>query len=331
MRCASVIIPNWNGQELLGPCLQSLYRQEFDDFQTILVDNGSTDGSVGFVRENFPQVTIISFPENRGFSAAVNAGIRASEGRYVGLLNNDTEVDSLWLRELVAALDANPQLGSVASKLLFHSDPQSVNSAGDEFSVFGVPYQRRWLRGDRERFNEPRLVFSACGAAALYRRELFDKIGLFDEVFFAYQEDVDLGFRSQLAGYKCLYVPTAVVYHKYHASLASASSLRLYLKERNKYFVLVKNLSGKLCLMCLPLILLQEALSFFLAIRGGHLAAYWQARRDLWTYLPHMLRERRRIRAIRAVDDHYIRGLLSFKEPVRIFLSQCRGAVARAT
>ena len=125
MRCASVIIPNWNGQELLGPCLQSLYRQEFDDFQTILVDNGSTDGSVGFVRENFPQVTIISFAENRGFSAAVNAGIRASDARYVGLLNNDTEVDALWLRELVAALDSNPQLGSVASKVLFHSDQGS--------------------------------------------------------------------------------------------------------------------------------------------------------------------------------------------------------------
>jgi GT2 family glycosyltransferase len=327
LKRASVIIPNWNGQELLGPCLESLYRQDFSDFETILIDNGSRDGSVAFVRDHFPQVTIIGFGENRGFSAAVNAGILASEGRYIALLNNDTEIDRLWLKELVATLDANPEVGSVASKVLFHSDPHTVNSAGDEFSVFGVPYQRRLMRGDRDHFNEPRYVFSACGAAALYRRELFEKIGLFDEVFFAYQEDVDLGFRSQLAGYKCLYVPTAIVYHKYHTSLSKASNLWFYLKERNKYFVLVKNLSAKLWLICLPLILLQEALSLFEAIWRGHFAAYCKARKDLWSYLPYMLLERRRIRGFRTVDDDYIRRLLCFKEPMRIFFNQCCVAV----
>ena len=327
MKCASVIIPNWNGKELLGPCFESLYRQDFCDFETILVDNGSRDGSLAFVRDKFPQVTIIGFGENRGFCAAVNAGILASEGRYIALLNNDTEVDRLWLKELVAALEGNPEVGSVASKVLFHSDPQTVNSAGDEFSVFGVPYQRRLMRGDRDLFNEPRYVFSACGAAALYRRELFDKIGLFDEVFFAYQEDVDLGFRSQLAGYKCLYVPTAIVYHKYHASLSKASNLWFYLKERNKYFVLVKNLSASLCFIYFPLILLQEALSFFEALWRGHFTAYCKARKDLWSYLPYMLRERQRIRGLRTVDNAYIRRLLCLKEPLRILFNQCRAAV----
>jgi len=318
LKCASVVIPNWNGKELLGPCLESFYRQEYDDFETIVVDNGSTDGSVAFVRENFPQVTIISFAENRGFSAAVNAGILASEGRYIGLLNNDTEVDPAWLKDLVAALDADSHAGSAASKVLFHSDPQTVNSAGDEFSVFGVPYQRRLMRGDRDRFNEPRYVFSACGAAALYRRELFEKVGLFDEVFFAYQEDVDWGFRSQLAGYKCLYVPTAVVYHKYHATSSKVSNLWFYFRERNKHFVLIKNMSAKLFFLCLPLILLQEVVSFIEAIWRGHVAAYYKARRDFWSYLPHLLRERRRIRELQTVDDYYIRHLLSFKEPIRI-------------
>lgn len=324
----SVIIPNWNGKDLLGPCLESLHRQDFDEFETILVDNGSNDGSVSFVQKNYPQVAIICFKENRGFSVAVNAGIVASDSRYIGLLNNDTEVDPAWLKELVAALDAKPDVGSVASKILFFSDPKTVNSAGDEFSVFGVPYQRRLMRGDGDLFNEPQYVFSACGAAALYRRELFEKVGLFDETFFAYQEDVDLGFRSQLAGYRCLFVPTAIVYHKYHATSSRAPSLWFYLRERNKHFVLIKNLSGKLFLLCLPLVLLQEVFSLFEAVRRGHLAAYCKASRDLWSYLPHMLRERRRIRKIQTVDDRYIRRIMSFKEPVRILFYSCRAALS---
>jgi GT2 family glycosyltransferase len=314
----SVIIPNWNGEELLGPCLESLYRQNFGDFETILVDNGSRDGSIGFVREHFPQVKIIAFDENRGFSAAVNAGILAAEGRYIALLNNDTEVDRSWLQELVASLDRNPQVGSVASKVLFHSDPQSVNSAGDEFSVFGVPYQRRWLRGDRDCFNEPQYVFSACGAAALYRRELFEKIGLFDEVFFAYQEDVDLGFRSQLAGYKCLYVPTAVVYHKYHQTSSKHASLWMHLRERNKYFVLVKNLPAKFFLLCLPLFLFHEMFAFVQALRFSHVPVYFTARWDVWRHLPQLLESRRQIQNHRRVGDAYLFGIMSFREPIWI-------------
>jgi len=314
----SVIIPNWNGEDLLGPCIESLYRQEFHEFETILVDNGSNDGSISLVQRNFPQVRIIRFDENRGFSAAVNAGIAASDSPYIALLNNDTAVDQLWLKEIVAALDANPGVGSAASKILFFSDPKSVNSAGDEFSFFGVPYQRRLMRGDGDLFNEPQYVFSACGAAALYRRELFEKVGLFDETFFAYQEDVDLGFRAQLAGYRCLFVPTAIVYHKYHATSSRVPSLSFQLRERNKYFVLIKNLPGKLFLLCLPLVLLQEGFSLLGAVWRGRLGAYVKARRDLWSFLPHILRERRRVRQIQAVDDLYIWRIMSFKEPFRI-------------
>ena len=328
MNRVSVIIPNWNGKQLLGPCLESLYRQDFGEFETILVDNGSDDGSVAFVQRNFPQVITICFEENRGFSVAVNAGIVASDSPYICLLNNDTEVDPLWLKEIVAALDANPDAGSAASKILFFSDPMTVNSAGDEFSIFGVPYQRRLMRGDGDLFNESRYVFSACGAAALYRRKLFEKVGLFDETFFAYQEDVDLGFRAQLAGYRCLFVPTAIVYHKYHATSSRVSSLWYYLRERNKHFVLIKNLSAKLVLLCLPFILLQEMFSLFEAVRRGHFAAYCKASRDIWSYLPHMLRERRRIRKIQTVDDRYIRRIMSFKEPVRILFYSCRAALS---
>ena len=319
MKRVSVIIPNWNGRDLLGPCLESLYRQDFDDFETILVDNGSNDGSISFVQKNFPQVEIIRFTENRGFSAAVNAGIIASKSYYVALLNNDTEVESAWLKELVAALEANPDVGSVASKLLFFADRKTVNSAGDEFSFFGIAYQRRLTRGDSDLFNESTYVFSACAAAALYRKQLFEKIGLFDEAFFAYHEDVDIGFRAQLAGYRCLYVPKAIVYHKYHATSSRVSSLRLYLIERNKYFVLIKNLPTRLLLLCLPLVAVHEGLCFITALRRGYLGVYFKALKDVWSHVPQMLRERRRIRALQTVDDRYIGRLMSFKEPVRIF------------
>lgn len=324
MKRVSVIIPNWNGRELLGPCLESLYRQQFDDFETILVDNGSTDGSVSFVEQNFPQAAIVRLEENRGFSAAVNAGISASASPYICLLNNDTEVDPLWLGTLVQALAADAHAGSAASKVLYFSDPHSVNSAGDEFSLFGVAYQRRLMPGDTELFNQGRYVFSACGAAALYRKELFDKVGLFDEAFFAYQEDVDLGFRAQLLGYRCLFVPKAIVYHKYHATSSRNSNLWFYLRERNKYFILIKNLSGILLFLCFPLVLLQEVFSLFEALWRGHIGAYWRARRDLWSYLPHLLRERRIIQACRVAGDVYVLGLMRFREPLSIAFYRLR-------
>lgn len=321
MKCASVIIPNWNGKELLGPCLESLYRQAYDDFETILVDNGSTDGSVAFVQENFPQVRIVRFAENRGFSAAVNAGIAASSSVYIALLNNDTLVQPLWLKELIGALDANAEVGSGASKILFFSDPTTVNSAGDEFSWCGVAYQRRLARGDADLFNSSTFVFSACAAAAIYRRELFEKIGLFDERFFAYHEDVDLGFRSQLAGYRCLFVPTAIVHHRHRATSSRTPSRWFYLRERNKHFVVIKNLPGKILLLCLPLFLVQELCTFFEAVWQGHLGAYLKAHRDLWNYLPQMLRERRVIQTCRVVDDAYVLGLMRFREPLSIALN----------
>ncbi len=321
MKRVSVIIPNWNGIELIGPCLESLYRQSFGDFDVIVVDNGSSDGSVSLIEKKFPEVMIIRFDENRGFSAAVNAGIAASNSPYVCLLNNDTEVDARWLEELVAALDAHPQVGSAASKILFFSDRSSVNSAGDEFSLFGVPYQRRRMRGDHALFNEPQLVFSACGAAALYRKELFQSIGLFDESFFAYQEDVDWGFRAQLLGYRCLFVPGAIVYHKSRTTSSKVSGLRLYLNQRNKYFVLIKNLPAKLGLVCLPFILLFEGFCLVRACLNGHVKIYFKALRDVCSHIPEMFRRRREIQTRRVEYDSYIFSLLRFREPLRILFS----------
>jgi GT2 family glycosyltransferase len=322
LKRVSVIIPNWNGKDLLGPCLETLYRQQFDDLETILVDNGSTDDSVAFVEKNYPQVAIVRLEANRGFSAAVNAGIVASSAPYVCLLNNDTEVDRHWLGTLVSALAADPKAGSAASKVLFFSDPRSVNSAGDEFSLFGVAYQRRWMPGDAALFNHAGYVFSACGAAALYRRELFDKIGLFDESFFAYQEDVDVGFRAQLAGYRCLFVPDAIVYHKYHKTSSRVGDLTLKLRERNKYFVMVKNLPAIFVPLCLPLFLLHEAFQLLQAVRLKHLKVYFTARWEVWGHLPELLRNRSHIQGRRRVGNAYLFSIMRFREPLWVFF--CR-------
>lgn len=327
MKRVTVVIPSWNGKDLLKPCLDSLYHQEFQDFVTIVVDNGSTDESVPFVKEHFPQVRVISFENNTGFSVAVNAGITAAESPYIALLNNDTEVHPLWLKELVEALEADPKAGSAASKILFFSDPTSVNSAGDEFSFFGVAYQRRLRPGDCDLFNEPRYVFSACGAAALYRKELFETIGLFDETFFAYHEDVDLGFRAQLADYRCLFAPEAIVYHKYHRTLSKGSSHWFYLRERNKYFVLIKNLPTRLFIICLPLIVVYEGVFFVTAIWGGHLVVYFKALKDVWRGLPQMLRHRRSIQASRVVSDGYVISLMSLKDPLWILFHMVRSYI----
>ncbi len=321
MKRVTVVIPSWNGKDLLKPCLDSLYHQEFQDFVTIVVDNGSTDGTVPFVKEHFPQVRVISFENNAGFSAAVNAGITAAESPYIALLNNDTEVHPLWLKELVEALEADPKAGSAASKILFFSDPTSVNSAGDEFSFFGVAYQRRLRPGDYDLFNEPRYVFSACGAAALYRKELFETIGLFDETFFAYHEDVDLGFRAQLADYRCLFAPEAIVYHKYHRTLSKGSSHWFYLRERNKYFVMIKNLPITILLICSPLIVAYEVICLAQAIWSRRFGAYFKALWDVFVSFSFILQSRRQIQASRVVSNRYVLGLLRLIEPLKILSS----------
>lgn len=319
MKQVTVVIPNWDGKDLLGPCLKSLYRQEFRDFDTIVVDNGSTDGSVSFLDENFPQVRIIRFEENRGFSAAVNAGILASNASYIALLNNDTEVHPLWLKELVAGLDAHPEAGSAASKILFSDNPNIINSAGDEFSWFGVAYQRGKGCIDDSKYNTPCFVFSACAGAALYRREVFDRIGLFDESFFAYLEDVDFGFRAQLAGYPCIFVPTAVIYHKYQITSSRVSGLAFYLSQRNKYFVVAKNIPNAILLLCLPLFALHEGLCLAKAVRRGHLRAYFKALKDAWVDLPRLLGMRQEIQGQGVLTSTEVGRSMRFIDPLWSF------------
>jgi GT2 family glycosyltransferase len=262
----SVVIPNFNGMRFLPTCLDSLRRQTFAGAEIILVDNGSTDDSVSYVAEHYPEVIVVRLERNFGFCRAVNEGIRRGRGRYVALLNNDTEVDRLWLAELYQALQTNPQVGFCACRMINYFRRGVLDGAGDCFPRSARPFKRGHGEEVGKKYTAPELVFGASGGAAIYRKELFASVGYFDEDFFSYLEDVDLSFRAQLGGFKCLYVPTAVVYHmeggtivgdidRLQTAARRDTDEKTYLLARNKIYVIVKNLPFHLLVKHFPYIL----------------------------------------------------------------------------
>ena len=266
---ASIIIPNWNGLTLLRECLGALERQSLKNFEIIVVDNGSTDDSVGWLKRNANSIKLIALNENRGFSTAVNQGIKASQAPYVVLLNNDTLARPEWLENLVRAMDKNPEASSGASRMLLYEPPHRIDSAGDGFSFRSGGGFNIGAGEPAESHLEPAWVFGACAGAAIYRRQLFEDIGLFDEDFFLVFEDVDLSLRAQMAGHRCLYVPEAVVHHHRGASTTPSEQVRLR-SWRNHIWVAGKSLPPVLLIIWAGLLtvrLFRLALYSFLATR----------------------------------------------------------------
>jgi hypothetical protein len=237
----TVVIPNWNGRHLLPDCLSALGEQSFSEFEIIVVDNGSTDGSVGWIQESYPGVRVLVNQENLGFAVAVNQGIRASQSKYVALLNSDTMAGDQWLASLVAAAEAHPGAGMCASKMLFADRPEVINSTGICLDLAGIAWDCRGGEIDDGSDRDPQKVFGPCGGAALYKRTMLEEIGLFDEDFFAYLEDVDLAWRARRAGWRALYVPSARVLHHHSATAVEGSSFKSFHLGRNKIWLLVKN------------------------------------------------------------------------------------------
>ncbi len=236
---ASIIIPNWNGLHHLEVCLQALRRQRFNQFEVILVDNNSSDGSQKFVTENFPEVRVIELKENRGFTGACNAGYTVAQGDIILLLNNDTEVSPEWLAAIIDAFQRYPEAGIVASKILLFDQRDHFHTAGDFYRTDGIPGNRGVWQKDRGQYDQEEFIFGACGGAAAYRRSLIEEIGFLDESFYFSCEDVDISWRAQLAGWKVLYVPSAVVYHKLKAS--GGNETASYYDGRNFLFLIWKN------------------------------------------------------------------------------------------
>jgi GT2 family glycosyltransferase len=238
----SVIIVNWNGRHHLAECLDSLAAQSFRDFEVILVDNGSTDGSVSFVREQYPWVKLVPLDRNTGFAAGNNAGLANATGAYVVTLNNDTVADPEWLSHLVAVADENPAAGMVGCRICAYDDPDIIDSLGmgicSDGMSRGMYRLRRW---DVLQLEPVTAILFPSACAALYRRAMLDQIGFFDEDFFAYCEDTDLGLRGRLAGWEALLAANAVVRHKYSMTGGTFSPLKIYLVERNHYWAALKS------------------------------------------------------------------------------------------
>lgn len=239
----SVVIVNWNGAKHLSECLASLRAQTIGhEMEVVVVDNGSKDDSVEILRRHGDFVRLLPNAINVGFAAGSNQGIDASDSEFVALLNNDTVVEPTWLEELVRAIRAAPDVGSCASKVLSYYDHAVFDNAGHAAFADGLTRGRGRLERDRGQYDRAEDVFCFSGCAALLRRRMLDDVGTFDESFFAYCEDADLGFRARLRGWRCRYVPTAVVYHKFSASSEAFSAFKALQVERNRLWLAVKDL-----------------------------------------------------------------------------------------
>lgn len=303
----TVVVPIWNSARWLPGCLDALRRQSFRGFRLVVVDDGSTDGGAEIVRARWPEAEVVAFADNRGFARAVNAGIARATTPYVALLNADTRPEEGWLGALVARLDAGAEeIGAVASLMLRLDDPTRVDDAGDLLSWYGAA-RKRGHGEPAARFAEPVEVFSACAGAALYRRSLFAAVGPFDERFGSYFEDVDLGLRSRLAGFRCVYAPAARVLHQGQAS-GTPRGAYVALVTRNRLMAFAKSVPARLLLRHLGRLAFGQ-LYFFLAYRRPlrSLAGFLGFLRAL----PHVARERRRILASRAISDPALAAALT--------------------
>lgn len=238
----TVVIPNYNGRHFMEPCLASLAKQTYRDFRILVVDNASTDGSIEYMKEQYPKIETIALKENYGFSKAVNIGIRRSKTPYVLLLNNDTTVDPHFVEEMVGAIEQSKRIFSVSSKMIQMYHPKLIDSAGDLYTLIGWGVCRGVGR-PVDNYSEADEIFSACAGAAIYRRSVFQKIGLFDENHFAYLEDIDIGYRAKIHGYRNMYCPAALVYHVGSGTSGSKyNSFKVRLAARNNVYLDYKNM-----------------------------------------------------------------------------------------
>lgn len=308
----SIVIPNWNGKHFLQTCLDSLKAQTYPDVEIIIVDNASQDGSQAYIREHYPEVRLIELPENRGFTGACNRGMEAATGAFIALLNNDTEVDPNWANAVVEGFARHPEAGFIASRMMLFDERTKIHAVGDFYRVDGQPGNRGVWQVDKGQFSEEAYVFSACGGASIYRRSMLDDIGLLDDDFYFSLEDIDLGWRAQLAGYRCVYLPDALVYHMLSAT--GGGKTASYYAGRNTLFVLVKDYPGALWRKYGLQILRQQIKTAYEALRawrGEAARARLRGMVDALRELPKMLRKRREIQSKRRVSIAYLESILT--------------------
>lgn len=310
------VIPNWNGKALLGACLDSLAAQT-QDCQIIVVDNGSKDGSVAFVKQHYPKVELVVLDHNHGFAGGVNAGIRqalSDDAEFIALFNNDAVADKHWLQALVTTAKKQPHTGIVTSKFL-RLDKKHLDSTGDFYSIYGMPFPRGRDELDTGQYDDQRQIFAASGGASLYRATLLKQIGLFDEDFFAYFEDVDLSFRAQLAGWQVVYEPAARAYHHVSATSAKLGNFSLYHSSKNFMLLYAKNMPLKLYLKYLPFFGYQWLRWLMSSTVRGHGLTYLKGMGAALKLCLKTAQKRRLIQASRTVSVTHIDQLLYHHRP----------------
>lgn len=314
----SVIIPNYNGEQHLRECLNSLKEQSFEKFDIIIVDNNSSDKSLEIINSEYGYVKLINMKSNSGFSKAVNAGIsfalKNSNIKYIILLNNDIRCDKDFVRELISGFSES-DTGSVASKMLNFYNAEIIDDAGDFINKRGLPTARGHKEKDSPEFNIQEHIFSACAGAAAYRREVFEIIGLFDEDFFAYYEDIDFSFRMQSAGYKCFYNPKAFCYHKRGATFSSRGELTTMFCEKNLVALRLKNYPVTLLFKYQFLFFFSRIVRYYRFWRDHSFKVFVYALRGYLKGLfeiPKNLKKRKTIRENRILNSKQIENLLKF-------------------
>ena len=293
-----IVIPNWNGRQMLGHCLNSLEAQTDRNFRVTVVDNGSDDGSIELLENEFPTVRISRFTENRGFSVAVNRGIREARAPWILLLNNDMEVAPDCLENLIQGIEKYKEYDFFALKMINFHNRDILDGAGDAVLRGGVGYRLGTMEKDRDIYRIDRDVFGACGGGALYSRKFFDKVGLFDNDFFAYLEDVDLNLRARRLGMRCRYLSSARVFHIGSATTGKkVNTFTIRLSTRNNFAVAVKNYSfGMVLRFLVPFALYQFAWLLFV-VKKGMFSSYCRGILETFKLLPEVIGKRREIMA----------------------------------
>lgn len=310
----AIVVPNWNGAEDLPACLDSLAAQT-EPADIVVVDNGSSDNSVSLLESKYPNVKLLRNRKNLGFAGGVNTGIRyALERDYdlIALFNNDAVADKEWLRHLVKSLEGS---AGIATSKICAADKSHLDSTGDIYTTWGLPFPRGRGEPISQKYDKATMIFGASGGASLYKSEMLKQIGLFDEAFFAYYEDVDISFRAQLAGWKVVYVPDAICYHAIGATSSKIKDFTTYQTMKNLPMLFWKNVPRTLLPVMLPRFYIAYNSFYVSALGRGQLWPALRGELAFTRHLPHVLAERRRIQKNRRVADDYIKSILTWDLP----------------
>jgi hypothetical protein len=314
-----VVIPNWNGEDFIKESLQSLEKQTLAH-DVIVVDNGSSDSSISIIEKNFPDIRLLKFKNNAGFAGGVNRGIKSAlkeSYEYIALFNNDAVADKHWLEHLVSAAALHNESGIITGKFM-RMDKKHIDSTGDQYSIWGMPFPSNRNVTDSQEVSKGKHVFSATGGASLYRASVLKGIGLFDEKFFAYYEDVDISFRAQLAGWKVWYEPKALAYHHVSGTSSKLGDFSRYHATKNFFMLYIKNMPTSLLIKYLPLFFLQSVRLFISSLVQGSGLVFIKGKLKSLSYTRQVLKDRKSIQSTRKVTSRYIDSILYKHRPPKI-------------